>query len=1480
MVQSVADELGKLGSDSQKKTFEEQVKHAKKVDILSVADALGIDIQKKGRSLRGVENESLTFYTTTNSFYWFSQEIGGSPIDLVQLYTDKTYQQAVSFLNTEDLIESTVEISIPEKKPFYYYIKETDDFSRAADYLINTRKIDEKIVQRLHDEGYLSQGLYMPFYPENKDLYPCVVAKWERKNKLVGGTIQGLTYDPESYGKRGRDKKIMANSESNFGWNYTIGHPKQIIFCESFIDLLSYWSMNPNLTDCMLVDLEGLKSETVKEFLKELIIEKKGSYENGIIFGIDNDIEAQKMVDKMYDFKFTEGAEFKLAQPFNNAVTKENMLIYRRVATEYNVDPVAIATVHKAFTNAELVTKLSNPWKNDQFFGKNLKPNEEHTKMNLVVECRKVAIELANVKQPDGSYDFNLLSSQNSNNKDYKKMGTKLNRIYSMYQKEGIAVREEILKDQNDVLKSSVNADKEAIQSKGEQQMEPLQVDSEEKELPNTQRENQIEESLQNESDNITETSTFTISTEDFARIQNNLKLDFEKIEAEFLQLPAKELLLRSEEYVAYKDIVEVAESLSQSTPNKSFIDALLSSETPVTDLYKVVKESPLLLHDHDYVSTEFQTQFVDLMKEGLNSPLNEYENEKIDLILENIKQEISDIPGEDITSQQELRLEMQKEFLKQTLIAEGLLVNTETLLQVTPLVEGLNEKNHIKQICLSYVNDLDVSLFEFNQNIAQIETLENLVEPFETTIGYQLDAFKNWAQNYEGVGKEYIPEEIQSLSINEAGKIELSDQEYWFDSLNDYLISYKDDTFGQSAAIENARVLIKYMDSDDRGIHVLNNQLETQQQNFLETVETIPEEVSALYDNALVSMDNVTGKTEDKPIPTIIVTSPFEKSTLAFPSISSFEDYVTSTYEKEIEKTALKNQHENLSSELAAIVEWTERYKGLDTEYIPYKEIHFLQIQQNEEKKYVIRDVMEDGFVRDYKTIEAYLNSYEGNVWEDTQSYKSVQTYFSNRLDKDKCDYEIVTQNFLATKQNALQEIAAHPELFDQKQATIWENMFVVDFENWDTGKQNKLIYFQDPTRVGNPLFFESEEKVHEFVNKQAPKIEKQATGIGLFRRENTENKSRFFPKNEEKGEQKNQEQTMILNDAPSKQVSTNKSVTLKEKNVAPKTSKELLDQVKEGVKEFLDSDKFKNYLQVMGNFHSYSWKNTMLIYQQKPDASYVAGFQTWKNKFNRQVQKGEKGIKILAPVKTKQEKEIDEVVNGKTEKVKKEVQTVTGVRPVSVFDISQTEGDPLPELITELNGNVKNYETLFKAIAATTKYNIVFEEIDGGARGYCNFTENKIALKTGMSEVHTIKTLIHEITHSHLHNPDQRKEREHSDRRTMEVEAESTAFVVCSHFNLDTSDYSFGYIATWGSGKDLTEITQSFSTIQSQADKMINSINGNLEELAKEIDQEKGVTPKLKAAREKSDQHNENVKKSQPQQEQKKNMKQEKGK
>ena len=312
----------------------------------------------------------------------------------------------------------------------------------------------------------------------------------------------------------------------------------------------------------------------------------------------------------------------------------------------------------------------------------------------------------------------------------------------------------------------------------------------------------------------------------------------------------------------------------------------------------------------------------------------------------------------------------------------------------------------------------------------------------------------------------------------------------------------------------------------------------------------------------------------------------------------------------------------------------------------------------------------------------------------------------------------------------------------------------------------------------------------------------------------------------------------------------------------------KDITDRIERGIRSLYESDQYKAYLKIMSRFHRYSSNNTLLIYMQNPDATLVAGYNAWQSRFGRHVKKGEKGIQIIAPVpvrRTVRETELfpdTAVLDADGALLENRSVQVPMFKPVTVFDVSQTEGKPLPVLASPLTGDVAHYEAFVEALRRTSPVPIAFEQLTPPLDGYFSPDSQRIAIREGMSQVQTVSAVIHEISHSKLHDYDKlrnealasgSKEPIIKNRRTEEVEAESVSYSVCQYFGIETSENSFGYIASWSKGKELKELKASLETIRRTASSLIDDIEKNLAEIHRErgLDQEKAAdAPKLTEA------------------------------
>ena len=314
-------------------------------------------------------------------------------------------------------------------------------------------------------------------------------------------------------------------------------------------------------------------------------------------------------------------------------------------------------------------------------------------------------------------------------------------------------------------------------------------------------------------------------------------------------------------------------------------------------------------------------------------------------------------------------------------------------------------------------------------------------------------------------------------------------------------------------------------------------------------------------------------------------------------------------------------------------------------------------------------------------------------------------------------------------------------------------------------------------------------------------------------------------------------------------------------EKQTSKDRMREIVDSIENGIKELFESDKYQQYLSTMSRFHRYSVNNTMLIYMQRPDATHVAGFNKWRDQFGRNVLKGEKGIRIIAP--TPYKKKVEEIktdpetnapvldADGKAIIEEKEIR-IPMFKVVSVFDVSQTAGKPLPQLAADLSGNVQQYEVFMEALRRASPVPMEIKPVARDTDGFFSIKAQSITIRAGMSEVQTVCAAVHEIAHAKLHDYEHMTELAddgetilvpgEKSRNTEEVEAESISYAVCQYYGIETGENSFGYIATWSKGKELKELRASLETINKTASELITDIDRHFAEICKErgIDRE----------------------------------------
>nr|WP_227662704.1 toprim domain-containing protein [Listeria ivanovii] len=431
--------------------LKEKIVKAKNVDIVSFCQSVGYDlVQEKGRGnqYRGVDHGSLVVFQETNSFRWFKEEVSGDSIDFVEMFLEKTKSEAVDLL-----IETAESTDFKERKPierkpdepFRYVYKHDRSTEKVEKYLIEERKIDTSIVKTLIKKGLIRQSTYNG---ESDCLFV-----WGKSGKRVGVSIQGVERNEEKYGYRGTKKMVGRNSEKFYGFNVSLGKPKDMFFFESPVDLLSYWSLNPRLTDCRLVAMTGLNKNTVMNMLRHTMRTRSVVYD--VNLAVDNDAAGQKFVDQFKDFgyEFENGGalNFNTIIPDNNAILQKNYDIYQQVAQEHQVPWQLLAAWHKVESNFDPEMRIANNMKVDTYFSEISDVKRKERVFDLAKSVEQLATDLVKVKE-DGKYKLeNLITIEK--NTDADGFIEKVRNVYKDYYRGEFVVKDVVHKDWNDVQK-------------------------------------------------------------------------------------------------------------------------------------------------------------------------------------------------------------------------------------------------------------------------------------------------------------------------------------------------------------------------------------------------------------------------------------------------------------------------------------------------------------------------------------------------------------------------------------------------------------------------------------------------------------------------------------------------------------------------------------------------------------------------------------------------------------------------------------------------------------------------------------------------------------------------------------------------------------------------------------------------------------------------------------------------------------------
>lgn len=463
-----------------KNDYKELVQRAKKISIVSVMDEQGMDYIDMRNFAQGIEHDSLMIDKRKNRFYWNSQiedgkVVGGDVIDFVSRFFNKSHMEALNYLTQEDhekLTDATVDMK--PKEPFQYYFKHDNRFDEVRNYLVNERGLSGILVDALHEKKFIHQ-----------DKYKQAIFAWSDTGKAVGASVIGTEYNPEKFKKYGRFKGIAKNSDGNYGFNVTLGTPDRLYVFESPVDMLSYWTMNPTLNNCMLAEMEGLKEQSVYKFIEQMYISKGALPTEGIYLGVDNDFAGHRFFDNLSKLSYVDptGKEFSFNKliPHDRQIPKSNLEVYTAVGNGYGVDWRMVAAIHKSITNFSEGGKMANSWNVKAFY------SEEG--FDIADESKRVAEALLDHEIDTNKYDLQKLFrvQEDLPAPSIDGIVQKVTHYYSEYCDYGYHAADVLVKDWNDALRYQVLVGQEArlinsvYQNKDQEQMKVVRDEEKKK---------------------------------------------------------------------------------------------------------------------------------------------------------------------------------------------------------------------------------------------------------------------------------------------------------------------------------------------------------------------------------------------------------------------------------------------------------------------------------------------------------------------------------------------------------------------------------------------------------------------------------------------------------------------------------------------------------------------------------------------------------------------------------------------------------------------------------------------------------------------------------------------------------------------------------------------------------------------------------------------------------------------------------------
>ena len=1487
---------------------------AKRLSIISVAEQLGIELKRTGsHSYNWVEHDSFVIDTKKNEFYWNSRTEFGDVIQLVQTIRGVSYKEAMCFLETGEFKAVDVEAQTATKEPFSYHLEryERQDFSASRRYLKAQRGLSDDTIN-----FFISQGSIAEAIRKKGDYFePVIVFKYkDNTGFLAGASLQGIVENREHYPERGRLKQIMRNSDGQLGFSIDIGNPKRLVFAEAPIDLMSYYELHKDrLQDARLVAMDGVKEGIISRRFMELYAEindksyqvnqntgkalevvarttnyfKDGQHQDMITLAVDNDMAGHKFITSLQE----KGIPVQIAIPpiLHRDQEKED---WNDFLKRENEAPKELAHVYIADEKS---------WHYQGFFEKELALVKAQ---ELTADDVKAFVSDRQLTKEEVRQEYQTIINQERGRKN------------SMSE-----LHENSIDHEDDLVNSHKQADRVLIQPETQDIIDSGEVkqwaehpniyfvkglrrvalelteegkfEQSSQYFPNTKEEKEVVNKLlskqkkQDDQSSELNIDTSHLSPEDAEWLKKNWNNIGFSVQSTRLVEPTT----ASEE--KEKSLESIQETANNSERNKKVETKLgdFPEETqgaaplpeanvsqPLNDLSPSQTRSQPLLHfsineerksihkDNYHPIADKDLRKLNRYAPHLQNAAKWYLENVADSKVTYFYQDGADINSLAISYTKESFMHLtgiypyrEGQTAGQTLLdfATGngqfdniLVANRGAAfdkLKVLPELPSIVDAESFYFGDLSDVEkfhslNLDKAIRSNDQDVLlAFRTVDGTVLPaslmrLRKSLNLLLDE-TNQEKIILGVFRERDGH-IKQLSINE---------EYVKDKGLEMLSVLNNKQYEELSKEKTTyNVRLQWAEKHDGGPSLPFS--ETELVDYQSFATELYKQNNIYYDKHHASVSDRMNQVEGASY------TPITKVQFALysPDGELIQDSIRYNIGEEINPIVHKerlgtremrehpelmkidgtlfNQYhlERLASELD-ISQFS--YALEDT---PYADQLLSQVP------YGVLENSPIGFSDSSHNSRLGFISFDGS---DSVEVENLSAWFEKLGVRDS------PQEQVALVEKWQKEVNDLSEKVEQTMANVRE-----EFE--------KLQVKDSQETLDNRY-----EKIYQYNRKDERDRDLDGDGISnsdeMLQGTDPYNSASNLHKKQEDRERRTDveaETGAIITDA----IATKTSEQTISQLVANKDTKALAEHLKEGMKNYLDSEQFKSFLDTMSKFHNYSLNNIHLLKMQNPNVSQVASFNKWKTDFDRTVKKGSKALKIWVPyqVKTKISANQNELSFSPSENEMEEKEvTVTRFKLGNVFDVSQTEGKELPKAINELTGDVKDYEDLYRAAKAVSMDNqvpISFEEIKReSTNGYYSPDENRIVISKGLKgQEQILKTIFHEMAHADLHRGSNAQYGDDQYRK-QELQAESVAYVVANHFGFDTSSYSFGYLAIWIKDKNgFEDMVEQLQVVQKEAKSLIDRMDAKLELVKNKTVTKDKFVAKLQQAKEKSEQ------------------------